>query len=272
MQDVQPNFRENYERDGFAFPIRVMDEGQARAYRDELEKIEAAVRDNAEKSKAVRTYCNLSMPFVDEVSRNPAVIEPVAEILGEDILVFGCSFFTKEANSTSYVSWHQDLHYWGLDNEEEVTAWVALSPSTVASGCMRFVAGSHNAILDHRDTFAEQNLLTRGQEIAVEVDESDAVDVILASGEMSLHHGRLLHASNHNTTDDRRIGLAIRYITTRQHQVVGGKTIATLVRGEDSHGHFELAPPPEVAMGEAEMAMWRRAVGAKDEILYRETS
>ena len=94
----------------------------------------------------------------------------------------------------------------------------------------------------------------------------------LQPGEMSLHHGRLLHASNPNKTPDRRIGLAIRYITPSQFQVVGGKTLATLVRGTDRFGNFELAPSPHDTLGEAEMTVWRRATGAKDEILYRDTA
>lgn len=272
MQGSSAAMRNAYERDGYVFPLRTMSADQAKRYRDELEGIETDVAGDAEKCKAVRSYCNLVLPFVDEITRSPALTDPVSELLGEDLLVFGCSFFTKEAHSTSYVSWHQDLHYWGLENEEEVTAWLALSPATVESGCMRFVAGSHRQILEHQDTFAGDNLLTRGQEIAVDVDDSDAVDVVLQPGEMSLHHGRLLHASNPNASADRRIGLAIRYITPRQHQVVGGKTIATLARGQDRHGNFELAPSPTTTMGEAEMTLWRRATGAKDKILYRETA
>ena len=88
-----------------------------------------------------------------------------------------------------------------------MTAWVALSPATIESGCMRFVAGSHKQpIVPHFDTHAEQNLLTRGQEIEVEVEEADATDVVLRPGQVSLHHGHLFHASNPNDSDDRRIG------------------------------------------------------------------
>ena len=271
MTQDKVTLKTSFERDGFVFPLRAMDGGQAQGYRAELEKAEAAVAGDAVKTKAVRSYCNLVLPFVDEITRLPAVTEPVSEILGDDLLVFGCSFFTKEANSSSFVSWHQDLHYWGLKDDDEVTAWIALSPATSESGCMRFVAGSHRKILEHSDTFAEDNLLTRGQEIAAEVDESEAVDVALAPGEMSLHHGRLLHASNANKSDDRRIGLAIRYITPQQFQVTGGRTLATLVRGSDTFGNFELTPEPKTTMGENEMAVWSKATGAKDEILYRET-
>ena len=272
MQDTPASFRSTYERDGYAFPIRVMGLDQAAAYRSQLEAVEKDVAGDKEKCKAIRSFGNLVLPFIDEITKNDTVTGPVSELLGEDLLVFGVSLFAKDARSTSYVSWHQDLHYWGLDNDEEVTAWLALSPATVESGCMRFVPGSHHTILEHADTFHEDNLLTRGQEIAVEVDEKDAVDAVLQPGEMSLHHGRLLHASNPNSSDDRRIGLAIRYITTKQKQAVGGGTIATLARGKDAYGHFELAPAPKMIMGQEEMALWRRATGAKDEILYRETA
>ncbi len=128
---------------------------------------------------------------------------------------------------------------------DAVTAWVALSPATRESGCMRFVAGSHlREIVEHRDTFSAKNMLSRGQEIAVAVDDSEAVDVLLEPGQMSLHHGRTFHASHANRSSDRRIGLAIRYIAPSMKQTGERRTVAVLVRGEDRYGHFELAPPP----------------------------
>ena len=81
----------------------------------------------------------------------------------------------KEAEDRRQVGWHQDLTYWGLDDAAEVTAWVALSPSTQEAGAMRYIPGTHRrAIVEHVDTFSADNLLSRGQEIAVEVDESEA--------------------------------------------------------------------------------------------------
>ncbi len=81
--------------------------------------------------------------------------------------------------------------------------------------------------IPHRDTFAQDNLLTRGQEIMVEVDESGAVPLVLRPGEMSLHHVRLVHGSPPNPSGDRRIGFAIRYVRTR---VSSGVRTAPLVR------------------------------------------
>jgi ectoine hydroxylase-related dioxygenase (phytanoyl-CoA dioxygenase family) len=249
-----------------------MSEAQAAAYRAELEKAEAMVRDRPDGRRYFREYANVALGFVDEITRSPAVTGPVAAILGDDLLVMACSFFIKEPKTTSYVSWHQDLHYWGLEGDDEVTAWVALSPATPESGCMRFVAGSHREIVDHRDTFHQDNLLTRGQEIAVEVDEADAVDVVLRPGEMSLHHGRVFHASDPNRSDDRRIGLAIRYVPARMKQMAGASLCATLVRGEDRHGNFHLVEGATGLLTEADIARHAEVSDRRKRVLMRDTS
>ena len=94
----------------------------------------------------------------------PAILDVVEGILGPDILVYAAEFFVKEPRTTHVVTMHQDLTYWGLGAiDGMVTAWLALSPATPASGCMDFVRASHkNPILPHEDTFDENNLLSRG--------------------------------------------------------------------------------------------------------------
>ena len=102
--------------------------------------------------------------------------------------------------------------------------WRSRQP-TKSNGAMQVIPGSHRLDqIPHRDTFAKHNLLTRGQEVAVEVDERQAVRLDLRPGEMSLHHVRLVHGSPPNTSDDRRIGYAIRYIPTIVSQVAGDAT------------------------------------------------
>jgi len=259
--------RETYERDGFVCPIDVMSETEAASYRAELEQFEATLGREQRYRRCLRRYPNLVLPFVDEISRRPEITDAVAEILGPDLLALDTPFFIKDANSPSFVSWHQDLHYWGLDGEDEVTAWIALSPATAASGCMRFVPGSQNTVVEHHDTHHQDNLLTRGQEIAVEVDDADAVDAELKPGQMSLHHGRVFHASNPNTTGDRRIGLAIRYIPTRMKQAPGGDMAAMLVRGEDKYGNFRACRPPKGLMLEDDYQHWMAISGAREKIM-----
>jgi hypothetical protein len=260
---------ESFERDGYVFPLDAMSAEAAAGFRAELEAIEREHADHPLLQAAVYPTPHLLFPFVDEIMRRPAVLQPVSEILGDDLLLWSANLFIKGAGSPDYISWHQDLTYWGLDSTREVTAWIALSPATLESGAMRFVPGSHRQeIVPHRDTFGAANLLTRGQEIAVEVDEAAAVDVVLAPGQMSLHHGRLFHASHPNRSDDRRIGLALRYITPDMRQAVGKKDFAVLVQGEDRYGHFELLGPPKGALHPDDVALARRVGEIEQQYYY----
>ncbi|MDF1791641.1 MAG: phytanoyl-CoA dioxygenase family protein [Thalassobaculaceae bacterium] len=258
-----------FARDGYAFPIRALAADQATSLRRRLERAEADAATQGNMKAMVTGLPHLVMPEFHDIVRDPAITDPVSEILGQDLLVWGCSFFTKEPRTKSFVSWHQDLTYWGLDDVDKVTAWVALSPATLESGCMRFVSGSHTQqIVPHKDTFDPDNLLTRGQEVAVEVKDEDAIDVELQPGEMSLHHGRIFHASHPNASDDRRIGLAIRYIKPSMRQTSGVKTFAVLARGEDRVGNFELAARPEGGFSDADVERCREAFRRRESILY----
>ena len=264
-----------YQRDGFFFPVDAMLGNQARAYRKELEEIEGrAAREPERYNTAIWfTNANFVLPFVDEITRLPTILDPVKSILGPNILVWNASFFIKEPRTPDFVSWHQDLKYWGLTGAEEVTAWVALSRADVQSGCMRFVAGSHEAaLLDHRDTFADENLLSRGQELAIDVDESKTVNVVLNPGQMSLHHGHTFHASHPNQSDDRRIGLTIRYITAEMAQRDGIRPYAHLVAGEDRCGNFQLLSGPTEMMTPRDVDLAVENITMVEKFFYEDTA
>jgi len=185
----------------------------------------------------------------------------VEQILGPDLLIWSSQFFTKDPGDGGFVSWHQDSTYWGLEPNTITTAWIALTRSIPESGCMQVVPRSHLMDqLPHSDTFAEGNLLSRGQEIAVDVSEMDTIDVVLQPGEMSLHHVQLVHGSQPNRASWPRLGFVVRYIPTSVRQV-GGRTRATLVRGEDRYNHFELTAPPD---GELTETGWQTVNDARD--------
>jgi len=211
---------------------------------------------------------HLLLPWLADLVRDPAVVEPVADLLGPDLLCWSATFFAKKPRNDGFVSWHQDSTYWGLSSPDVVTAWVAFTPSTTESGCMRVIPGTHT--LDqapHSETFAADNMLSRGQEIAVDVDESLARDVILAPGQMSLHHVRLVHGSAPNRADHPRIGFAIRYIPTHVRQLGGARDSATLVRGTDRFGHFEPEPPPRAAFDAEAVAFHAHVVAQQERIV-----
>ena len=220
----------------------------------------------------MRTKPHLLFTWADELVHHPRILDAVEDVLGPNLLAWSSSFFNKEAHDPSFVSWHQDSTYWGLSHPDIVTAWVAFTPSNVANGCMRAIPGSHlKDQLPHKDTFAQNNLLTRGQEVMVEIDSSGAVDFILEPGEFSLHHVRIVHGSEPNPSEGRRIGLAIRYVPTYVKQTAGPRDTAVLVRGVDTYHHFEYEPRPKADMDPEAVAFHRRVVEQTNQILYRGT-
>ncbi len=120
------------------------------------------------------------------------------------------------------------------------------------------------------DTFHRDNLLSRGQEIAVEVDESKGVDIVLQPGEISLHHIKLVHGSAPNHSADRRIGFAIRYIPTHVRQTKV-RDSAMLVRGVDLHHYFDPEPRPHQDIDEAALAAHADAIDRQVKALYQGT-
>lgn len=268
-KSLSPDQIRRYEDDGFVFPVDVLSPGEALACRAQLEAYETATGGPISADR--RQKAHLLFPWANRLARDPRILDAVEDLLGPDILLWASTFFVKEAGSPAFVSWHQDATYWGLSGNDVVTAWVALSDAPVESGAMKFWPGSHKQpILAHEDSFAEDNLLSRGQEIAVDVPEEEAALIPLKAGQMSLHHVLLVHGSEPNRTDDRRIGFALRYIPTRLKQTKT-EDFAMLVRGEDRFGHFTLEPDPVDALDDAAVAAHARSIDSNVKALYSGT-
>lgn len=250
-----------YWKDGFLFPIRVLSDELAARARADLEAMEHDWLDGnlpLPLNTYKRVNAQVVMPFLVDLARNPAILDAVEGILGPDILIYAAEFFVKEPKTSHVVTMHQDLTYWGLGEiDGMVTAWIALSPATPASGCMDFVCASHkNPILPHEDTFDANNLLSRGQEIKVQIDEADKSKIILQPGEMSLHHGLTIHGSGPNTSDDRRIGCVIRYIRPDMQQMTGQKDYVMHARGEDKFQNFVHVPAPNTLFSSESLTIY----------------
>jgi non-heme Fe2+,alpha-ketoglutarate-dependent halogenase len=260
---------EQYRQAGYYCPVRVMSRADALTLRRKLEAAEAAHGGPFEGS--YRHKPHLLFTWLDALIRTPAILDAVEDVIGPNILCWSSSFFTKEGNTSDYVSWHQDATYWGLSAPDVVTAWVAFTVSSPQNGNMRVVPGTHRAQMPHADTFAEHNLLSRGQEVQVEVDETQAVDISLEPGEMSLHHVLIVHGSGPNASSDRRVGFAIRYIPTHLRQIAGSRDSASLVRGEDAYRHFEHEPRAARDLEPAMVALHAEICARQAKVFYRGT-
>jgi hypothetical protein len=267
---LSPAQIEQYRNEGCVFPIRVLSETDAAQCRAKLEAFERQA--GGPLKGALRHKSHLLFAWLAKLVRCSAVLDAVEDLHGPDLLCWTANFFIKEAADPAFVSWHQDSTYWGLSRPDVVTAWVAFTEANETNGAMEYIPGSHKLDqIPHRDTFAKDNLLSRGQEVMVEVDGSKRQIITLRPGEMSLHHVRLVHGSPPNRSNDRRIGFAIRYIPTSVAQI-WGEDSATLVRGQDQYHHFELEPEPAGDLDPAFLALHHNITERNARILYRGTA
>ena len=262
---------EQIRRDGYYFPFQLMSESEAEQLRARLEAVEAA--EGGKLKAAQRNKSHLLFKWLDDLIHDPRVLDPIEDLIGPDILCWNTIFWIKEAGSQTFVSWHQDKRYWGLDSNDVITAWLALSPATVESGCMRVMPGTHTGEgLPHEDRFHEDNMLTRGQEISAGIDEAKAVHMPLAPGEMSIHNYRLAHASGPNASGDRRIGVSMHFMPTATGQILGEWDSAALVRGVDEFGNFHQTPRLAADFDAEAAAFHVKATDELREILYRDAA
>ncbi len=240
-----------FHRDGFISPIDVFSKAEALRLRRELEAAEKKWPEAF--VGAARNNAHLNLLCLDEIAHNKTLIDAIEDLIGPDILNYGTVLFIKEPDDPGFVSWHQDARYMGLEPYVGVTAWVALSEANDTSGCMRMIPGSQDQLRDHNDTFGEENILTRGQQVEG-IDESLAVSTPLRPGQMSIHSACVIHSSQPNQSQDRRIGFVIQpYMPPNVRQTLTS-TGAQLVRGKDPIGNFKILPRPTSDMDPADVA------------------
>lgn len=245
-----------YARDGCLFPLQAMSADQAAAYRGRLEALEAQYGERA--AEILRAKSHLVLTWVNELIRLDPVLDQVESLIGPDIFCWSTSFFIKKANDPGFIAWHQDGPYSGTPEGagDIVTAWIALTVSNEANGCLKVVPGSHQTLVAHSYKEGTANLLSLSQEIAVDVDENTAAHIVLAPGQFSLHHEKIIHGSAPNTSDARRVGLAVRYLKpfARADRSQPPQDTATLVRGQDRYDTFQQDPRPRSDMDPAAVA------------------
>ncbi len=250
--DLQ-RLKHSYERNGYLSGVEIITTENAARHRRAMEDAETQFGPLHYKSK-VHTILRSPM----ELATLPGVLDIVEQLIGPNILLYNVTYIVKDAGSKPHVSWHQDLTYWGLSHDDQVSMWLALSQATTESGCMRMVPGSHvNGRLAHETTEDESNVLLQGQTVRG-VNEADAVMCPLQPGQASFHHGWTLHASMPNRSNDRRIGLNVQYLAAHIRQTKHDLDTAMLVRGEDKYHHFGEDLPAETDLDPAAVA--RQAV------------
>ncbi len=243
---LTPQQVEQYRRDGYLFPVDCLTAEEVRYYRGRLEAFEREQGDTFGRlPNLVRSKSHLLFSWMDELVRHPRVLDAVESLIGPDILIYHLTSWLKEPGDGSYVSWHQDGTYFGLEPFDQVTAWIALTDATPDMGCIKIIPGSQViGQRPHRDTMTSGNLLSRGQTIDHPLDYTKYELMPVSAGQISLHHTHVVHCSDRNNTAERRIGIGVSYVPTRCRLINDVRVTATLVRGQDRYGHFDLDPAP----------------------------
>ncbi len=267
MSYLSSNQLKQYKDEGFVSPINIFSKEKAKEIRNEIELIENEMPDELVKSG--RYNAHLISPLLDEVTHNPKILDSVESLIGENILVCGTTLFIKNPNEKGFVSYHQDAKYIGLEPHNWVTAWVAITDSNEHNGCMRMWSGSHKDNLkEHDQKFNEGNLLTRGQTVK-NVPKDKTTPIILKAGQMSLHHPTVVHGSDLNQSNDRRIGFVIQsYIGTNVKQVLG-KNSVQLARGVDNFNFHEKIVRSNSLMTKDDLKLKKKENDNLQEIFYK---
>jgi non-heme Fe2+,alpha-ketoglutarate-dependent halogenase len=248
-----------YEHDGYVCPVDAFSTERIRACRDQLEDFER--RQGQKMARGSNLKPHLLFPWLDEIVHAPEILDAVEDLIGPDLRLFHLTVWPKEPGSGAYVSWNQDATYFALEPACHVTAWVALTDAPVEAGCMEVVPGSHKlGQMPHAELQDTENLLSRGQQLAVDVDRTRTAYMPVKAGQFSLHHTHLVHNSRPNLHHDRRIGLGLSYIPTSARCTAPTRLSAMLVRGRDTHGNFDDERRPKIEAGPEERAFHEKAV------------
>ena len=252
---IAPEQVEAYRRDGFVSGIAVISAAEAYAAMQKLAEYEA---DNGS-TDALHMKSHIYFAWLWKIARNPIVLDAIRAIMGPDVLVLASRLWSKLPADEKFVSWHQDVNYFGIEpSDASANIWIALTDASEEAGCMRFIPGSQKAgLLDHEITMASNNLLTRGQTVHG-VDVTKAVPAPLRPGECSLHHGHVLHCSPPNLAGHRRVGFSMILMQPHVRSTTGRRT-ASLLCGEDRYGHWDIDPEPKCDRDPAIFARMQKA-------------
>ncbi len=173
---------------------------------------------------------------------NDELLDTVERFIGPDIAVFSSHFFCKPAHDGKPVPWHQDAYFWQRQISpatKALTVWLAIDPSDRANGCMKVIPATHRqGILGHGALDDERFVFDERLDTTYSTSSPTLVE--LSPNEMSVHSAALVHSSEPNTSDRRRCGFTMRYMSTSvrfKHEEAGSYHQVYLARGRDRAGN-----------------------------------
>jgi hypothetical protein len=238
-----------YHADGFVAPIPALSPAEAAAYRSACDALEAALGGKPRTIQVRQMHLHLRWAF--DLASHPRVLDAVEPILGPDLFVWATELFAKHPRDPAVgIGWHRDAPYLGLTAGRQTTAWVALADSTPENGCMRVLPRT-----------AERPDPARDGDKPTPAEEPQLVDVALRAGELSLHAGDVIHGSNPNVSEHKRVGFVVRYLAPDARPSTGRPPVVR-VRGSAPMEHWAVVDPPGETDPSAALAKMRASAAA----------
>jgi len=255
-----------YAADGFYSPVDVLSREEARAAYSQYQQYVERYGVGGSLQGDTRFRVHLVASWAARLVRHPALVAAVTAALQcPDLLCWSSDLCVKEAESPLHTTWHQDSTYSGLQPPHSmVTAWLALSPAPLAAGCLELLPGSHHHQLPHTELRAADNMLSLGQAVttaALAPLLSSRVPAPLEPGQASLHSWQCVHSSGPNTTQQDRVGLAVRFMAAGVVNTKAGlgKERASLVCGSPG-SNWDIEWEPKVDYGREEWEQHRESM------------
>ena len=258
-----------WHENGYLEPIRFAPEEEMAGHVSRLEAFERGYPEHVPK---LDVKAHLLCGWANELVQNPVLLDVMEDLLGPNLLLTGAAFRIKPPDGRTFAEWHQDSYVAAIE-PFFCTATLALSEYSAENGCLRVIPGSHRwGTLPMSDTGDEDSILSRPYRVTCDFDETQAVDVVMRPGELTLQHDHTIHGSRPNRSDARRIGLLADFTTPDARKDSGRRESAILVRGVDDYGHWLADETPGGEMGDATLAAWERGAGAYVANYYRGSS
>jgi non-haem Fe2+, alpha-ketoglutarate-dependent halogenase len=244
LKKLTPEQCARFRDQGYLKGFRVFSDAEVARFQAEYEKLVGLLP--AGKTMSSVNWWHKRNRFVYDLCMDPRLLDYVEDLLGPDFFLWGSHFFVKEPGDGTIIPWHQDAQYWPLVPQHAVTVFIAFTDCVPENGCMRFVPGTHRGGLLRHHTRADSRFVLNQEVDAGEFDPAEAVDVVLKAGEISLHHDGILHGSNANLSERRRIGFTMRFSATevKCDLSVWPNFQAFLARGTDEYRHNPPGVPP----------------------------
>ncbi len=209
------DLRKEYDEQGYCIARKAIDPNLAAEMVNHIEWLQKRHPDR----RPEQYHHNMLVddPFMHRLVGDDRLLDIAEQFIGPNIALFAAHYIAKTPKTGRAVQWHQDGSYWPLEPMEVTTLWVAGTPSTVENGCMRVLPGTqNNTLLKRRDLIdLDKEKFVLGVGIHPDhIDESNAVDLELDAGDISIHNPHIIHGSNANTSDQWRVGLTLRYVPT----------------------------------------------------------